>query len=221
MSHPLIKKYVASGTVLIIFVLLYWYSISLQTIFTNLTDTLRTYEQQYVFLAETIFILLAALSAMLSPFSSAPLVPFAIVLWGDTLTILLLYIGWLIGGTITYQIGNKIGYRIFKRYIDIDGKIAEYHQQLTPRTEFGLILLFRLAMPAEIPGYVLGTVRYNFWKYLLATAIAELPFAIFTVYAGEAVVQKDIVLLSVTGILIITVLAGAFYFFKKRIRKIK
>lgn len=218
MAHPLLKKYLATGLILAFIVLLYWYSVSLQAIFGTLTEVLRTYEQRYAFLAEAIFILLAALSAMLSPFSSAPLVPFAVILWGDALTITLLYFGWLIGGTITYKLGKEIGYRILKQYVDIDGELEEYHRKFNTRTEFGLVLLFRLAMPAEIPGYVLGTIRYHFWKYMAATAIAELPFAIFTVYAGEAVVQRDAVLLAATGAMIVISLSGAFYFFRQKIK---
>src|SRR3972149_1780447 len=39
------------------------------------------------------------------------------------------------------------------------------------------ILLFRLALPAEILGYALGITRYHFGKYIGAPFPAEAPFA--------------------------------------------
>ena len=115
--------------------------------------------------------------------------------------------------------GDKVGYQILKNYVSVDGAISSYRQKLTPRTEFTIVLLFRLAMPAEIPGYALGTIRYDFRKYLLATALAELPFAVLTVYAGEAVLERNFFVLGVALILILTLLSAAFYFFNKKTGK--
>ncbi len=178
---------------------------------------LKEYETGHVLILEIVFVILGAISAMLSPFSSAPLIPFAVAIWGKTLTIVLLFIGWIIGGSLTYLLGNKIGYHILKNYVTLDGAIATYRHRLNPGTEFTIVLLFRLAMPAEIPGYILGTIRYNFWKYLLATGIAELPFAILTVYAGGAVLDKNPYMLAGMAVAIVAILSGAFYLFHKKL----
>ena len=79
------------------------------------------------------------------------------------------------------------------------------------------MLLFRLASPAEMPGYVLGAVRYGFVKYFLATFIAEFPFAVIAVYASEALIDRKplIVALTISGGIVF--LAIAFYLFKKQV----
>ena len=43
---------------------------------------------------------------------------------------------------------------------------------ISAKATFPLVLLFQLAVPSEIPGYVLGALRYHFGKYLAARAIA-------------------------------------------------
>ena len=42
-----------------------------------------------------------------------------------------------------------------------------------------MILLLQLAVPSEIPGYVLGSLRYRFPAYFLALALAEFLAAVF------------------------------------------
>ncbi|MBI5913539.1 VTT domain-containing protein [Candidatus Azambacteria bacterium] len=161
---------------------------------------------------------LAGVSAMLSPFSSVPFVPVAIMLWGSAWTIVFLAAGWLGGHVITYALGYFAGYPVAKKFVAFE-KIEQYSHKFSKKSEFLLVLLFRLAMPAEVPGYVLGTVRYGFAKYFLATFIAEFPFAIVTVYASEALIdRKPLILVGAvtSGIAFISV---ALYFFKKQIGK--
>jgi peptide/nickel transport system permease protein len=50
------------------------------------------------YLGAIVFVLLAALSAVLAFFSSALLVPPAVFTWGNTVTLVLLWLGWLLGG---------------------------------------------------------------------------------------------------------------------------
>ena len=72
-------------------------------------------------------------------------------------------------------------------------------------------------MSVEIPGYTLGSLRYSFWKYFLAIFCAELSFAIISVYAGEALLaQNPILLISLifAGFLIIAIM---FAFFRRRL----
>lgn len=216
-KYQFLKKHFVTGLILVGIIALYWSSSSLQKTFIELAGALKEYEADHVLLTEIFFVILGAISAMLSPFSSAPLIPFAVAIWGKTMTTSLLFIGWMIGGSLTYLLGDKIGYHILKNYVTLDEAITSYRHRLNPGTEFTIVLLFRLAMPAEIPGYVLGTIRYNFWKYLLATGIAELPFAILTVYAGGAVLDKNPYLLAVMALAIVAILSTAFYLFHKKL----
>ena len=64
---------------------------------------------------------------------------------------------------------------------------------------FGLILLFQLALPSEVPGYILGIMRFRLGIYLAALAIAELPFAIGAVWLGKSFLERDYLSMIVIG----------------------
>ena len=59
-----------------------------------------------------LFVALSACSAMLAFFSSAVLAPIAIVAWGQAVTFGLLWLGWLLGGVVSYCIGRFLGRRV-------------------------------------------------------------------------------------------------------------
>ena len=61
---------------------------------------------------------------------------------------------------------------------------------ISSRAPFSLVLLFQLAMPSELPGYLLGLVKYRFPKYLLALGLGELPYAVGTIYLGASFVER-------------------------------
>ena len=56
-----------------------------------------------------VFVLLAMVSAMLAFFSSAVFAPIAIYAWGKTVTLILLWLGWFLGGIVSYCIGRFLG----------------------------------------------------------------------------------------------------------------
>ncbi|MCR4323097.1 MAG: VTT domain-containing protein [Candidatus Azambacteria bacterium] len=208
---------IASVAVLACLIVAFWFLTPLRDVFYDAVSLADAYVAQHQARGILVFIGLATISAMLSPFSSVPLIPIAIILWGNVWTIIFLVVGWLIGHAITYAIGYYAGHPVAKRFTGFE-KIEHYSKKFSAKSEFLLVLLFRLAMPAEIPGYVLGTVRYNFVKYFIATLIAEFPFAIITVYASAALIdRKPVIMVSaiVGGIIF---LAVAWYFFKKQIQ---
>jgi uncharacterized membrane protein YdjX (TVP38/TMEM64 family) len=85
------------------------------------------------------------------------------------------------------------------------------------RLRFPTVLLFQLALPSEVPGYVLGTLRYPFWRYLAALAIAELPFAIGATYLGWSFLRGSYLLLLAAGAVGIALSALALHHFHARI----
>ena len=76
---------------------------------------------------------------------------------------------------------------------------------------------FVRAVPSEIPGYVLGALRYDFGRYMGARALAEIPFAIGVVFLGDSFLRRQylpLTLIAVGGV----VLSGlALYLLHKRI----
>jgi uncharacterized membrane protein YdjX (TVP38/TMEM64 family) len=146
-----------------------------------------------------IFVVASALSAMLAFFSSAIIVPAAVIAWGPRTTVLLLWSAWLGGGCCTYAIGRTLGGRIAAWLVSPE-RLAYYAGRISGRASLATVVLFQIALPSEIPGYVLGTVKYSFPRYLLALAVAELPYAIGAVYLGDSCVQGNYALLLAIGI---------------------
>jgi uncharacterized membrane protein YdjX (TVP38/TMEM64 family) len=157
------------------------------------------------------FLGLAALSAMLGFVSSAILVPAAVYAWGAVPTMLMLWVGWTIGGVTAYTLAYFFG-RPALRWLVPGAVLSRYQSLLDKRPRFSSILLFQLALPSEIPGYLLGLAHYPLSRYLGALMLAELPYAIGTVLLGVGFVERDsLTLLAVCGVgaVALVVIAGA------------
>ncbi len=145
-----------------------------------------------------LFVALSACSAMLAFFSSAVLAPIAIVAWGQAVTFGLLWLGWLLGGVVSYCIGRFLGRRVAAVLVG-EERINGWQQRVSERSRFVHILAIQAVVPSEIPGYVLGILHYRFLKYFAALAITELPYAAAVVYMGESFLERDAVVFVVVG----------------------
>jgi uncharacterized membrane protein YdjX (TVP38/TMEM64 family) len=199
---------------------LVWSSVQFQQFFTNIVPLFEKIAHQNEILSILIFIGLGALSTMASSFSSVPLVPIAIVVWGNTPTALYLFTGWIIGDVISYFIGYYAGNPILKKFANVK-KITYYREKIPPNAEFKLVFLFIMSMPSEVPNYTLGTLRYNFLRYFLTIALGELVFSFLTAYAGLALVEKNLILFIGTVSLLVLFFVYSFYLFNKYLRNKK
>jgi uncharacterized membrane protein YdjX (TVP38/TMEM64 family) len=168
-------------------------------------------------LGVALFAFLSAISAILFFFSSAVLVPVAVYAWGKPSTILLLWGSWLFGAMVSYWIGRRPGRRL-ARWIAPERRMGSYEKAFSARASFPLVLLFQLAVPSEVPGYVLGAVRYPFGRYLAARALAEVPFAAGAVYLGDSFVRRQYVPLAAIAIGGALASAAALYLLHRRTR---
>lgn len=153
-------------------------------------------------LGMALFVLLAMISAMVAFFSSAVFAPVAIYAWGKAATFSLLWLGWLLGGILSFCVGRFLGRSVASMIID-EEKIAGWESELSTRTRFIHILAFQAVVPSEVPGYVLGILRCRFSWYLAALAITELPYAAATVYLGESFLEGDSLVLILVGVAVI------------------
>jgi uncharacterized membrane protein YdjX (TVP38/TMEM64 family) len=144
--------------------------------------------------AAMLVILFAALSAMLAFISTGLIVPFVVYTWPPATALLLLWTGWLLGGACAYTVGRGLGRPVIRTLLTAD-VMERYEQRLTSRMSFGMVVLVQLALPSEIPGYLLGAARYSFVRYLAALGLAELPYAVATVYIGLGVVARELPIL--------------------------
>lgn len=77
----------------------------------------------------------------------------------------------------------------------------------------------RAAILLTIPGYVLGLVRYPAGRYALALGLAELPYAVGTVYLGASFVEGRSGTILITGALIALFSLVTFYALRRALRE--
>ncbi len=145
------------------------------------------------------FVLLSALSAMVVFFSTAVITPIAVDAFGPVTALLLLWLGWILGGLAAYAIGRHLGRRVVTWFVE-PGRLVEYERRAQRVMTFRHALLFQIAVPSEIPGYVLGLSRCPFRTYAPAMILGELPFAIGAVFLGDSFLHRNYVLLLAVGI---------------------
>jgi uncharacterized membrane protein YdjX (TVP38/TMEM64 family) len=163
-----------------------------------------------------LFVLASALSAMLAFFSTIVVVPVAVAAWGAPATALLLWVSWLVGGCCSYAIGRTLGLRVTAWFVSRE-RVDHYAARLSARAGFWTIWLFQLALPSEVPGYVLGVLHYRFRVYLPALALAELPYAIGTVYLGQRFLEGRVVSLALVGLAGIVLITLAYRLLHRRL----
>jgi uncharacterized membrane protein YdjX (TVP38/TMEM64 family) len=168
------------------------------------------------YLGAVVFVVLAAVSAILAFFSSALLLPAAVYAWGNTVTLGLLWLGWLLGGMCTYALGRGLR-RPQGSAPRTSRKLDFYIQRVRGEVTFALVLLLQLAMPSEIPGYLCGYLGVRRRTYVAALAVAELPFAFGAVMLGEGVVNRHVGWLVALGLAGAALSLGALWVLHKRL----
>ncbi len=169
---------------------------------------------QYPVYGVLLFVALAIVSAMLAFYSSAILVPIGVYAWGATECFILLWIGWILGGILSFYIGYNYGRSVAVKLIG-NSRFTNFENFFGQNAKFAHILLLQTALPSEIPGYLLGALRYHFPSYLMALAIAELPYAIGTVFLGANFLQRNSVTIILIGIFVIIASTWIYLTFKK------
>lgn len=166
-------------------------------------------------LGRVVFVAAAALSAMLAFVSSAVIIPVAVFVWGQKASILLLWAGWTLGGAAAYGVSRYLG-RPVVNALSSRAVLEAFESRVSGRTPFGLVVLLQLALPSELPGYLLGMVRYPFWKYLCALAVAELPYAAATIYLGASLIDRRLYRLVVVAAVVAAFSGWALYSLRAR-----
>jgi uncharacterized membrane protein YdjX (TVP38/TMEM64 family) len=192
-------------TVLTLTLLLY--SSTFKNLVDQATNWSRVVMNDHPVTGAAVFFLFAAISAMLALTSSAVLVAPANLVWGKLITFLRLWGGWIAGAIAAFGIGSVA--RPLLARLGYQKKLNEYQQFVSRRMKFWTTVLFCIAVPSEIPGYLLGGLRYPFWKFLGAIAIAESIYAFGVVIAGQSLLKARplTLLFTVTTLIVIGVVA--------------
>jgi uncharacterized membrane protein YdjX (TVP38/TMEM64 family) len=189
---------------------------SLHMALIEVLDESKALIEQHPVQGAWLFAALAALSAMLAFVSIAVLAPVAVYVWGEPLSVALLWAGWIVGGAAAYCIARFLG-RPVVHWLTASAALTRVERRVSRHSSFSLVLLFQLALPSEIPGYVLGLVRYPFLRYLAAAALGELPYALATVYLGATFVEARSAMVLAIGLGLAAVSVSAFYLLRRRL----
>ena len=161
-----------------------------------------------------LFIFLALLSSMLAFYSSAILVPIGIQTWGYANCFIFLWLGWLLGGILSYCIGRYLGRSVVSRILG-EKRVNHFESQIHQNITFWHILLFQAALPSEVPGYILGTLQFRFRLYVAALAITEFPYAIGTVYLGQSFLNRSELNIIIIGFGAVLVGTYLYYLYQR------
>jgi uncharacterized membrane protein YdjX (TVP38/TMEM64 family) len=145
-----------------------------------------------------VFVVLSALSAMVAFFSTALITPLAIEAFGPFAAFLLLWLGWVLGGVAAFGVGRWLGPSVAGWFLAPD-RLRGYVAAASSLVRVRHVFLFQLALPSEVPGYVLGLAGCGFRTFLLGMAIAELPVAAGVVFLGESFLARDATMLAAFG----------------------
>lgn len=161
-----------------------------------------------------VFVMLTALSAMIAFFSTGILAPVAIATWGPLATFALLWTGWLAGGAVSYAIGRYVG-RAAAGMLVGAATLDRWEGIVRDRGHVTHLLLFQVAMPSEILGYVLGLLRYSFVTYIGVLAATEIPYALAVVYLGESFLAGDTAHFLLVGLAAMAVSVGLYLWLRR------
>ena len=185
------------------------YSATFKNYAANATDWAEATMNAHPVIGAAVFFLFAAISAMLAFTSSVVLVPAANLVWGKLITFLLLWGGWVAGAVVAFGTG-RVARPLLVR-LGYQEKLNKYQQLVSRRMKFWTTVLFCIAVPSEIPGYLLGGLHYPFLKFLGAIALAESIYALGIVIAGQSLVAaKPLPFVVVIAVLIIIVISARF-----------
>lgn len=215
--HPLHHRRVALLVAFVAIVIAVTTSDALHQAFVDVLAIAERLMRAYPRAGMLAFVGLASLSAMLSFFSSSALVPVGVYVWGAQQTMLMLWVGGVLGGTAGYWMARTLGRRIVKRLVP-EAPFRRYETFFRTRAQWRTVLLFRLALQSELPSYVLGVLRYPFRRYLPMMLLGEIPFVFFAVYLGETLLERNGVVFAVALLMGVGLTVLAFRALQREMR---
>jgi uncharacterized membrane protein YdjX (TVP38/TMEM64 family) len=89
--------------------------------------------------------------------------------------------------------------------------LARYDGRIPIDSSFAAAVLIQLALPSDISGYFFGLIGFPARVYFGALAVAELPYALGTVFLGAAFVQRQYSLLLSVAAIAVALLALVWF----------
>lgn len=135
------------------------------------------------FLGIAVYIIFVAASVVLLPFSSLPLLPIAVRVFGILGTALFSIAGWWIGCLIAFQIA-KLGRKYLEKFTSLEA-VDRIERKIPNDIGFAGIVILRMILPVDITSFALGLLKnLHFPTYATASLIGITPFAFVWSAAG-------------------------------------
>lgn len=141
--------------------------------------------KNFGFLAPLIFIIVLAVSVVISPIPSAPLAVVAGTIWGSVIAGIYSVIGGFLGSLIAYYLGRTLGRSAIKA---LTGKIVYFSKQQGEVYLSWVIFITRLlpVFSFDLISYAAGIAGLSLPKYALATLFGMIPSTFLLTYMGDA-----------------------------------
>lgn len=124
-------------------------------------------------------------------------------------------IGLTLGAIIAFFIARKFREPVIARFVPLQD-LNKWEDKLSGKTEFFAFLGIRMMTGPimDFISYVAGLSKISFWKFLLATVIAEIP-SVFAYYVGGEVYKKvSVDNGAYVGVGILLAIGVAFFYLK-------
>lgn len=140
-------------------------------------------------------------------------------LYGPVVGFLMIYPSSILGWSLNYFLGRKLGRGFVEEMIGKDtlAKLDDNVRKATLK-DF-IILIFTPGVSYDVLGYIAGTVKANFKNFFFGAVIGSVVPTIITISVGEVVVENPWIGVLVTVVGIIFSMSYAIYVVK--FRKVK
>ena len=165
------------------------------------------------------YVLVLIIAVVAMPVTVMPLIPVAASLLGPFATALLSIVGWTVGGAIAFLIARYVARPIIERFVSLK-RVDELAAQIPHETRFLTIVLLRLTLPVDLVSYALGLSKsIGFFEYVAATFVGVIWFSFAFAYMGDALLNKNIVLLIEIGAVSVLVFTIGWLLIARRRKK--
>lgn len=177
------KNAIALGIFLVCWLLCLWLmkpNVNLLT-----PEGLKQGIKNFGFFAPLVYIIVLAISVVISPIPSAPLAVVAGAMWGSLPAGIYSVIGGFLGSLIAYYLGRTLGRSTIKA---LTGKII-YFSKARGELYLSWIIFITRLLPVfsfDLMSYGAGIAGLSFSKYAIATLLGMIPSTFLLTYMGDA-----------------------------------
>lgn len=188
-------------------------------------DTPRMYAEEHLgeskVATSIVYTALIVVTTVFAPFAGLPLSPAVSIIIGPFMTAVWSVVGWAIGAFIAFFIARHLARPYLSRFVDTE-RLERYESYVPEKHVFWWLVFLRVIMPVDILSYAIGlasTVRFP--VYAITTIIGIIPFSFIWAYGGNAILEKNYIMLSVVSAIGLVIFFSSFSFYYMRKRRNK